>query len=184
MSKKLVKHLKYPNANKIFIYFSKQVDELLMNNVLEKLDNKKIAGVTFKDNGCVVTFYHKKDRDLVLNSEVLNSMGFIDRGYFSMNACNLEIIVERARANEVILTIEQLNMKKTIKSFTQRLLNREDKDSKVIIRIGSTNSSIKDSMQNLKWIKINDLGREKPLLKLHSKRLLNHRGAQATLFSC
>ncbi|KAL9646658.1 hypothetical protein ABK040_001082, partial [Willaertia magna] len=57
--------------------------------------------------------------------------------------------------------------------FTQRLLNRENNDSKVVIRLTASNSAIKDNLIKIKWLKVNDLGKEKPSLKIHSRNILN-----------
>ncbi|KAL9648292.1 hypothetical protein ABK040_001709 [Willaertia magna] len=84
--------LKYSNANKLFLYFNKKVDEQLMNYILERVDNKKVVGINYRDNSCVITFYNKKDRDEMMERKVFENISMIDKGYFSMNECYAAII--------------------------------------------------------------------------------------------
>ncbi|KAL9644569.1 hypothetical protein ABK040_009433 [Willaertia magna] len=170
---KQVNGLKFSNANKLFLFFNKKVDDILANNILMNLDNKKIADLNNRDNCCVITFYNKKDKDKAMEKKLLEGNCYIDRDYFNMNQCNLEMIVDREKAGEVLLFIEQCNLRDSVMSFSQRLINKEDKGSKVIIRIATSNTAIKDNLNKLNWLKVNDLRREKPAIKLHSKSVLN-----------
>ncbi|KAL9649891.1 hypothetical protein ABK040_011364 [Willaertia magna] len=111
-------NIKFPNVNKFYLYFNKKVDDNIINQLLERIDNKKIAGIRNKDNCCIVILYNKKNKDEIINNKTLDNSCFIDKRYYNMNVYNLKMVLDRDKACKL-----KINDKLFIKLHNKTILN-------------------------------------------------------------